>query len=146
MKNVDKENNRGVSKVENNSSLSPLVFLLTALLFFASPVLAKGNSKGSLDSEELYFFNDTLLPILVNANICHAVRKDCRNDYILCYSADALSCDVYGIADEKVIKEILIAVLNSKLKVLSFTFWRSSYKKKTFFEKPLLEFIDRTGG
>lgn len=135
--------------MKNNSSLASLIALTLLLVL---PFLcvnsgwAKGNSKGSLDSEEIYFFENTVLPILIKANICHAVRKDCyENGYFICLSHDALACDAYGIADEKVIKEILLAVLNSGLKVESFKFWRSKYHETTFFEKPLLEFIDRTG-
>lgn len=133
--------------MKNNSSLASLIALIVLLVLpflCVNSSWAIGNSKGSLDSEEIYFFEHTFLPILIKANICHEVSKDCGDDYVLCYSADALRCDVYGITNKKVIKEILFAILNSGLKIESFTFWRSTFKKKSFFEKPLLEFIDRT--
>lgn len=120
--------------------------LLMALFFSANPVLAKGNPKGILDKDEISLFKNTLLPILIKSKICTSVEKDCyENRYFICLSHDALSCDAYGITDEKVIKEILIAVINSGLKVSAFKFWRSKYHETTFFEKPLLEFINRIG-
>lgn len=123
------------------------LLLLTATFLSASPVWAKGNPKGILDKDEIYFLTNTLFPILIKSKLCVSATGDCIGDnYILCLSDVALRCDVYGITDEKVIKEILLAVLNSGLKTSSFTFWRSNHQYKSLFEKPLLEFIDRTGG
>jgi hypothetical protein len=121
-----------------------LLFLLTLLFFGVSPIWAKG-MKGNLEKEELDFIDYTFIPILIKTNICVNATGDCKNYHITCVSHDSLSCDVYGIADEKVIKEIFSAVLHSGLNVSSFTFWRSKYHKTSLFEKPLLQFIDRTG-
>lgn len=79
--------------------------------------------------------------------ICTGVHADCVGGrYLFCGNADEeLACDVYGITDEKVIKELFMSVLNSGLKVSSFVFHRSKYHEGSIFEKPLLEFIDRTG-
>lgn len=137
------------NEMKNNSSLASLIALTLLLVLpflCVSSSWAKGNSKGSLDSEEIYFIKNTLFPILIKARLCVSAEKDCSNDdNFICLSHDALACDAYGIADEKVIKEILLAVLNSGLKIESFKFWRTKYHEISFFEKPLLEFIDRTG-
>ncbi|BBI99064.1 hypothetical protein FGKAn22_07570 [Ferrigenium kumadai] len=132
---------------KENAKLTPLVhILLMATLFSVSPVWAKGNPKGILDRDEINFFKNTAYPILIKSKLCVSADKDCYgNQYFVCLSHDALACDAYGITDEKVIKEILTAVINSGLKVSTFKFWRSKYHETTFFEKPLLEFIDRTG-
>lgn len=122
-----------------------LLFLLALLFFCGSLSWAKGNIKGNLDNEELNFIYHTFIPILIRSNICVRADGDCLHYHIICASHDSLSCDVYGIADEKVIKEIFLAMLHSGLNVSSFTFWRSKYHETSLFEKPLLQFIDRTG-
>ncbi len=101
--------------------------------------------KGNLDDQELNFINHTFIPILIKSNICVKATGDCKDYYIVCASHDSLSCNVYGIADKNVIKEIFLAMLQSGLNVSSFTFWRSKYHETAIFEKPLLQFIDRTG-
>ena len=76
-------------------------------------------------------------------------------DYSTCWSLETLSCDFYGITDEKVIREILIAMLNAEKKdshfrVSSFTFWRDKYQDFHIWErlwgKPILKFVDHTDG
>lgn len=119
--------------------------LIALLLFVSSPSLAKGNMKGNLDSDEIAFFEHTVNPILIRSKLCDSAGDCLRHDYIFCMSHETLSCDVYGITDEKVIKEIILAVLNSGLRVSSFTFWRSKHQEKSFFERPLLNFTDHTG-
>jgi hypothetical protein len=105
---------------------------------------AKG-LKGNLEKEEIDFIEKTFYPILIEANICKSVHRDCGDDYIKCMSFDTLKCSVYGITDETVIKKIFLAMVNSGLRISSFTFWRSRYHQTSIFEKPLLEYIDRTG-
>lgn len=136
---------KNISKRPSLTALTHTLFLAALLFFYASSIWAKG-MKGNLEKEELDFIGHTFIPILIKNNICVKATGDCRHDYILCMSLDSLSCDVYGISDEKVIKEIFLAVLNSGLRVSSFTFWRSKYHETSLFEKPLLKFIDHSGG
>jgi hypothetical protein len=97
-------------------------------------------------SGEYYLCTNILSPILIREGLCNS-RQDCRErEYFFCVSWETISCDVYGITDEKLIKEIFRAMLNSGLKVRSFTFWHSTYQEKSFFEKPLLRYNDRTEG
>jgi hypothetical protein len=119
------------------------ILLLTLMLVGISSVWAKG-MKGALEKDELDFVYNTFVPILIRSHICVRADGDCLHDYLICASHDSLSCNVYGIADDKVIKEILIAVIHSGLNVSSFTFWRSKYHQTSLREKPLLQYIDRT--
>ena len=120
------------------------ILLLILMLVSASSGWTKG-MKGTLEKDELDFVNNTFIPILIRSHICIRADGDCLHYYIICASHESLSCDVYGIADEKVIKEILSAVIYSGLNVSSFTFWRSKYHQTTLREKPPLQYIDRTG-
>lgn len=123
------------------------LFLLMTLLTCTNLVWGKGNLKGNLDENELDFIRNTIFPILIKSNLCTSTTGDCvQHEFFICFSAESLSCNVYGISDEKIIKEIFLAVLNSGLKVSSFTFWKSRYHETSLFEKPILEFVDRTGG
>ena len=117
--------------------------LLTLMMFFAaSPSWAKG----PLDNDVADFSKNILSPILIREGLCNS-RQNCRDrEYFFCVSWETISCDVYGITDEKLIKEIFLAMLNSGLKVGSFSFWRSTYREKSFFEKPFLNYNNRTGG
>ena len=116
--------------------------LLALMLFSASPSWAKG----PLDNDVSDFSKNILSPILIREGLCNS-RQNCRErEYFFCVSWETISCDVYGITDEKLIKEIFLAMLKSGLKVGSFTFWHSTYREKSFFEKPLLHYNDRTGG
>lgn len=116
--------------------------LLTLMFFGTSPCWAKG----PLDNDVSNFSKEVLSPILIRARLCSS-RQNCRErEYFFCVSWETISCDVYGITDEKLIKEIFLAMLNSGLKVGSFRFWSSTYREKSFFEKPLLSYINRTGG
>jgi len=102
--------------------------------------------KGNLEGNELDYVYNTFFPILIKANICKVAHGDCAGgDYLICSSHETLSCKVYGISDEKVIKEILLSMLNSGLKVSSFTFYRSRYHEGSIWERPILSFTDRTG-
>lgn len=134
--------------MKNKSTLISFSLLMLAWsILCASPSWAKGNPKGILDDDERYFIDHTIYPILISSKLCVSATADCiGREYIFCLSDDSLSCDVHGITDKKIIKEILLAVLNSGLPISSFTFWRSKYHEQSFFEKPLVEFIDRTGG
>ena len=123
------------------------IFVAIALIFFgASSSWAKANPKGILDDNEISFLQHTLYPILIKSKLCVSATADCiALDYILCTSADALSCDIYGITNKRTINEILFAALNSGLPISSFIFWRNKHEAQSFFEKPIMEFIDRTG-
>ncbi|MCF8183541.1 MAG: hypothetical protein K9J43_01040 [Polynucleobacter sp.] len=129
--------NRGLSPIV------PIVIVLLTLTFFgASPSWAKG----PLDGDASTFGKQTLSPILIREKLCTSVQ-DCRErEYFFCTSWESISCDLYGITDEKIIKEILLAMLNSGLKASHFRFWLRSHRDKSFFDKPILEFIDHTGG
>lgn len=134
-----------ISKLPPLIALTHTLFLAALLFFYTSSIWAKG-MKGNLEKEELDFIDYTFIPILIKNNVCVKATGDCRHDYILCMSLDSFSCDVYGITDEKAIKEVFLAVLNSRLNVSSFTFWRSKYHETSLLEKPLLKFIDHTRG
>ena len=133
----------------NKFKLTMLMLLLT----MATSCWAKG-MKGNLESNELDFFYNTVHPILIKANICHVTDGDCvSGDYSTCWSLETLSCDFYGITDEKVIREILIAMLNtekkdSQFRVSSFTFWREKYRDfymiERLWKRPILKFVDHT--
>ena len=115
--------------------------LLIVVFFFASNSWAKG----PLDSDVAEFSKNILTPILVREGLCTS-RQDCRDkEYFFCISWETISCNVFGITDKKLIKEIFIAMLNSELKIRNFDFWRSTYREKSILEKPLLRYIDRTG-
>lgn len=118
------------------------LYLLSISFFFVNPSFAKG----PLDSDVAEFSENILTPILVREGLCSS-RQDCREkEYFFCVSWKSISCDVFGIANEKLIKEIVLAMLNSELKIHSFHFWRSKYREKSVFEKPLLSYINRIGG
>lgn len=122
-----------------------LKLALSAFLLF-SATSCWALSKGALTDKEIAYLDNTFFPILVKAHICKQANGDCiSGQYIICGSDETLSCSVFGITDEKVIKEIFMSMLNSGLKVSSFNFHRSKYHEGSFFEEPLLEFIDRTG-
>lgn len=116
--------------------------LLTLILVGASPSWAKG----PLDGEVSAFYDRTISPILIREDLCSSVQDCVEHRYLLCTSWDALSCNVYGITDERIIKEIFLAMLNSGLRISHLNFWRSKRDDKYFFEKPILEFADHTGG
>lgn len=142
-----------IFKRTNKTKLPPLAVLqpcrlLAALLvlpLIQSLAVAKG-MKGNLEKEELYFFNNHFTPILIKYHVCTKPEGDCNSDYIICSSRNSLSCDIYGIKDETAVKELFMAVMNSKLNVSRITFWRSKYHETSFFENPLLNFVDHTGG
>jgi hypothetical protein len=119
------------------------IVLLALVLFAARQGWAKG-MKGNLEKEELDFVDQTFIPILIKSNICVKARGDCQHDYLICSSYDTLKCSVYGITDERVIKTIFLAMLNSGLTFSSITFWRSPYHKGKILEKPILRFTDHT--
>jgi hypothetical protein len=120
--------------------------LVALLLFSACPSWAVGG-KGNLNGNEPDYLDNTFFPILIKAHICKEANKDCiGGDYIFCNSDETLSCNVYGISDEKVIKELFMSMLNSGLKVSNFNFYRSKHHEGSIFESPLLKFNDNTRG
>lgn len=117
--------------------------VLLALLPFGANF---GWAKGPLDNDVSNFSQNILFPILIREGLCNSAQNCRQREYFFCVSWETISCDVYGITDEKLIKEIFLAMLKNGLKVGSFTFWHSTYREKSFFEKPLLHYNDRTGG
>jgi hypothetical protein len=101
----------------------------------------KGNIKGILDEASINYIQNNIIPILIKAKICTSARGDCiGGDYFECLQSSSLSCDVYGISNENVIKEITSSMRNSGLRIGKVSFWRSTHDKKTIFEKPLSKF------
>jgi hypothetical protein len=105
------------------------------------PGWAKG-LKGNLEPNELAWIQDKFIPILMQSKLC-ASQSDCSHDRIICISAQALTCDVYGIADRRVIREVLLSLLGSDLKVSALRFWKSEYHKTSSRERPLVEYVNR---
>lgn len=133
-------------RLEKKGGKTRILFTCLALisLFYINASLA-GNLKGNLNNKELDFFYHTAIPILVKSGICTRVTGDCqRGNYFICSSHQSLTCEVYGITNEKVIKQLFLAFLVSELQISSLKFWRSNYHETSIFEKPLLEYIDRT--
>jgi len=129
-------------KCTTKLTTSVVKVLLTLMLFCASHSWAKG----PLDGDASIFGKQILDPILIREKLCNSVQ-DCRErEYFFCTSWESLSCHLYGITDEKIIKEIFLAMLISGLKVSHLRIWRSTHHNKSFFEKPILEFIDHTEG
>ena len=120
---------------------------LTLSLLCVSPSWAGG--AGPLHQDASNYFEQTLAPLLIKEKLCVS-ENDCgeRNKYYFFAVSLSNSIDfyLYGITDERIIKEIILSMLNSGLSISKITFWRSKYNEQSFFEKPLVEFIDRTGG
>ena len=129
--------------MSNKSVLSSsLLLFLTLTLFSSNPSWAKG----PLDGMAADYFDHAMAPILIKAKLCSSL-KDCNgHEYFFCTSWDSLVCEVYGINDEQVVKELFLSMLNSGLRIGAVMFWSSKHNEKSFFEKPLLQFIDKTGG
>ena len=122
---------------------APVATVLLMLLLFGANM---SWAKGPLDNDVSDFSKNILSPILIREGLCNS-RQNCRErEFFFCVSWETIGCDVYGITDENLIKEIFMAMLNSGLKVHRFTFWRSTKREKSFFERPILEFSDHTGG
>ena len=116
--------------------------LVAAMLFGTS----RSWAKGPLDGEAATFITQNVSKILIRENLCSSVQDCIEHKYVLYTSWESIAFNVYGIADEKVIKEIFLAMLNSSLRVSHFRVWRSKHDDKSFLEKPILEFTDHTGG
>src|ERR1035438_6687848 len=99
------------------------------LLIVRSCVLLTGcdgnGNKGILRTDEIAYIKNVLDPQLVKAGVCSSAKEcdDNYDRYNTCLSGRALSCDIYGISDEKMIREILLSMLNSQLRVGQITFW-----------------------
>lgn len=121
------------------------ILSLPILLFIGASLCWGGNVKGNLEREEINFIKNRITSILVNAGICSSVH-DCEGNYwryYTCDSHDSLSCNIYGITDEKLAREILMEFLNSGLRVGRLAIYEHTSDKKSFIERPGLEFIDR---
>lgn len=123
-------------------SKTQFIFMLTLSLLCVSPSWAGG---GPLHGGAANYFENTLVPILIKEKLCVS-KEDCGEkhqyfSFAISFS-QAIDFGLYGITDERIIKEILLSMLNSDLRIHKITFWKS---KKFFLEKPLLEFVDHTG-
>lgn len=122
-----------------------IMLALQILLFFVASLCWGGNIKGNLEREELNFIKTRITPIFVKAGICSSI-KDCEGNYLryyTCTSHDSLSCNIYGIADKQLAREILMEFLKSGLRVGHLTIYQHTSDKKSFIERPRLEFIER---
>lgn len=135
------------------SSKTQLFLLtLTLSLLCVSPSWASGGS-----GEAEYYFEHTLHPILIKEKLCVSIN-DCIRLKYASYAislSGAINFYSWGITDERIIKEIFLSLLGSGLRIERITFWRKKKEEFTFVEdffefsfsgKPLLEFIDHTGG
>ena len=116
---------------------------LIALFLFDTSTSLAGES-GILSGEAADFIERSVTPILIKAKLCGSTQDCIQHGYIYYGVGDAIHYDVYGLTDEKIIKEIFISMLNSGLRISSITFWRSRYQEKSFFERPILHFTNHT--
>lgn len=121
------------------------LIIVTGVMLALMPTSFAKNAKGILDDEEHAFINNELVPILIQHGICTKASGDCRDDFIICMSVEALSCDVYGVSDARAIRRLLLAVLASRLAISHFSVWRSRYHHTELMERPLVSYVDRTG-
>lgn len=121
-----------------------LVQWLAALFFIVFPLATQ--AKGPLDIEVAEFSKTVVTPILVKNGLCNS-RQECREkEYFFCVSWETVSCDVYGITDETVIKEILTAAIGSKTRFHSINFWGLHHSKKSLLDKPIVSYINKMAG
>ena len=95
--------------------------------------------KGNLEASELAFIQGKVFPLLIKYGYCARASGDCLGDYyVTCLSYKSLTCNVWGVTNKRAVFAITKAVLDSNLNISQFIFWRSRYKEKGIFEKPLL--------
>lgn len=133
--------------VSKHTSFKLRIIILSfqILLFIGASLCWGENVKGNFEREEINFIKNRITPILVKAGICSSVH-DCEGNYwryYTCDSHDSLSCNIYGITDEKLAREILVEFLNSGLMIGRLAIYEHTSDKKSFIERPGLEFIDR---
>ena len=134
-----------------------LNLLPVVLALLLTSIQSHAGTKGTLNADEYNFMVNKIDPILVAHGYCthhhdeqhHAVCLYDEAGFISCGSFDTLSCNVWGVTDRGAIREILLAVLHSNLKIERFTFWNIIYDPpfgefKTHFEKPIADYIDST--
>ena len=92
-----------------------------------------------LDEGTHNYFLTNLAPILLKAKLCNTVNNCMADDNILCSQGNSLFCQVYGITDPNVIKEIATSINNSGLRIDKVIFWSSTHDKKFFFETPIYQ-------
>ena len=134
----------------NYSAVASMVRIINNILFiifiFITINVSQCLAKSSQDSDISTFAENKLFPILIREKLCSSI-KDCRDkEYFLCVSWETISCEIYGVSSEKLINEIFLLMLTSRLNIRSLVFWGSTSRKKTFFEKPLLNYINRARG
>lgn len=102
-----------------------------------------GAPKGSLDEATLNYMRYSLDPIFIRAKMCSVWngRNGCvGKDIIFCSQSNSLTCNLYGITDENLIKEITQSMQNSGLRIKRVNFWRSTHDKSSVFDKPFYVF------
>lgn len=102
-----------------------------------------GNLKGSLDEATLNYWRYSLDPIFIKAKMCSVWngRNGCLGkDIIFCSQSNSLTCNLYGITDENLIKEITQSMQNSGLRIKRVNFFRDTHDKSSVFDKPFYVF------
>lgn len=103
----------------------------------------KGNGKGNLDEATLNYLENNIVPLLIRARLCSSShsRDSCYgNKVMFCMQTNSLSCDLYGMSDENLVREISLSFQNSGLRIQKISFWHSTYDKKSVLEKPISRF------
>lgn len=120
-------------------------FVISLLIFIASTSWAGEPVQLAGDAENYY--KNTLVPFLINSKFCDSFQDCLKHQYsfyAISYS-EAIDFNLYGITDEKIIKEIIFSMLNSGLKIRKIAFYKSNHDEKYFFEKPIVEYINHSG-
>ena len=102
-----------------------------------------GASKGSLDEATLNYMKYSLDPIFIKAKMCSVWngRDGCvGKNIIFCSQSNSLGCNLYGITDENLIKEITQSMQNSGLRIKRAYFFRNTHDKSSVFDKPFYAF------
>lgn len=126
----------------NNYAKQIIVFITTVLLALTLFIVNQSLAKGPMDSEASYFIKHTISQIFIREKLCISAQDCIEHNYLLYTAWNSISYDMYGITDEKIIKEIFLAILNSDLKISHFRVWDKSKSNKSFFDKPILEFTN----
>jgi len=133
------------------------VLIAVLILFFGASQSFAGTGGGE-KIKLLFFARKIINPILNKAGLCrlepydfseemYTPMTDCdkRRHFVGSPNGNGdLYLTVYGITDEKIIREIFLAILNSDLRVVNFTVRRGEENATT--GQPILKFTDHTGG
>ncbi len=96
-----------------------------------------------------------LLPIFIAHGYCTRVTGDCVGDHLIsCDDTNFryLSCDIWGVTNREAINKILVTAIQSNMDIRRLTFWKEQEVEnyntpleyfKSFFKKPVVEYINR---